>query len=185
MSLYRCSKEFENTNLRLLEFFKQNYMNEITLGENELTQLFSVILPKVKNAINIENIPEDEIKKYKPKELIVKIYLDFDENDYLVADVIFSYENNEFNPLDESVKLDFPRNVVQETKALNIFRKTGFMLDTKNLRFILPDNDKIYEFLLEDVNIYMKKFEVLVTERFKSKQIRQWEALVSKSKITY
>ena len=171
--IYRCSKEFENTNLRLLEFFKQNYMNEITLGENELTQLFSVILPKVKNAINIENIPEDEIKKYKPKELIVKIYLDFDENDYLVADVIFSYENNEFNPLDESVKLDFPRNVVQETKALNIFRKTGFMLDTKNLRFILPDNDKIYEFLLEDVNIYMKKFEVLVTERFKSKQIRQ------------
>ena len=171
--IYRCSKEFENTNLRLLEFFKQNYMNEITLGENELTQLFSVILPKVKNAINIENIPEDEIKRYKPKELIVKIYLDFDENDYLVADVIFSYENNEFNPLDESVKLDFPRNVVQETKALNIFRKTGFMLDTKNLRFILPDNDKIYEFLLEDVNIYMKKFEVLVTERFKSKQIRQ------------
>ena len=50
--IYRCSKEFENTNLRLLEFFKQNYMNEITLGENELTQLFSVILPKVKNAIN-------------------------------------------------------------------------------------------------------------------------------------
>ena len=171
--IYRCSKEFENTNLRLLEFFRQNYMTEVVLGENELTQLFSIVLPKVKNAINIDNISEEEIKKYKPKELVVKVYLDFDENDYLVADVLFCYENNEFNPLDEKVELEFPRNVVQETKALNIFRKTGFMLDTKNLRFILPDNDKIYEFLSEDVNIYMQKFEVLVTESFKSKQIRQ------------
>ena len=47
------------------------------------------------------------------------------------------------------------------------------MLDTKNLRFILPDNDKIYEFLTEDINVYMKRFEVLVTEKFKTKQVRQ------------
>ena len=32
----------------------------------------------------------------------------------------------------------------KKTNALNIFRQTGFMLETKNLRFILPDNDKIY-----------------------------------------
>ena len=87
--------------------------------------------------------------------------------------MLFCYENNEFNPLDENQELKFPRNMIQETKALNIFRKTGFMLDTKNLRFILPNNDKIYEFLTEDINVYMKRFEVLVTEKFKTKQIRQ------------
>ncbi len=171
--IYRCSKEFENTNLKLLEFFRQNYMTEIVLGKEELTQLFSIIMPKVKAAIAIENISEEEIEKYKPKELVVKVYLDFDEQDYLVADVLFCYGNNEFNPLDEKQELKFPRNMIQETKALNIFRKTGFMLDTKNLRFILPDNDKIYEFLTEDINVYMKRFEVLVTEKFKTKQVRQ------------
>ena len=171
--IYRCSKEFENTNLKLLEFFRQNYMTEIVLGEEELTQLFSIIMPKVKNAIKIENLTEAEIEKYKPKELIIKMYLDFDEHDYLVADVRFCYENNEFNPLEENQNLKFPRNMIQETKALNLFRKTGFMLDTKKLRFILPNNDKIYEFLAEDINIYMKRFEVLVTEKFKTKQIRQ------------
>ena len=46
------------------------------------------------------------------------------------------------------------------------------MFDNKNLRFILPDNDKIYEFLTEDINYYMQKFEVLATEKFKNKQIR-------------
>ena len=63
--------------------------------------------------------------------------------------------------------------MIKETKALNMFRKTGFMLETKNLRFILPNNDKIYKFLSEDINFYMENFEVLVTDNFKTKQIRQ------------
>ena len=171
--LYRCTKEFENSNLKLLELFRQNYMTEVVLGKNELSQLFSIVIPKVKKAITIEDMSEEDISKYKPKELGVKVYLDFDKNDFLIADVKFCYDENEFNPLDEKLKLKFPRNMIQETKVLNVFRRTGFMFDTQNLRFILPNNDKIYEFLTEDINYYMQKFEVLVTEKFKSKQIRQ------------
>lgn len=171
--MYRCTKEFENTNLKLLELFRQNYMTEVLLGKEELTQLFSIIMPKVNNAIVMEDIEEEEIAPYRPKELEINVFLDFDENDFLVAEVKFRYEQNEFNPLDEKLKLDFPRNMIQETKALNIFRKTGFMFDKQNLRFILPNNDKIYEFLAEDINYYMQKFDVLATEKFKLKQIRQ------------
>ena len=156
--LYRCNKKFEKSNLKLLEIFRQNYMTEVKLGKEELSQLFSVIIPKVKNAIKLENISEEEIEKYKPKTLITKVYLDFDNHDYLIADVKFCYDNQEFNPLDEKQKIEIPRNMIKETKALNIFRKTGFMLDVQNLRFILPDEDKIYEFLTEDINYYMQKF---------------------------
>lgn len=172
-NLYRCTKEFENSNLKLLELFRQNYMTEVKLGKDELTQLFSIIVPKVKNAITLENISEEEIEQYKPKELIVKVFLDFDKNDYLIADVKFCYGEKEINPLDEKQKIDFPRNKIEETKALNIFRQTSFMLDTKNLRFILPDNDKIYDFLTQDINYYMQRFEVLVTDNFRKKQIRE------------
>lgn len=98
--------------------------------------------------------------------------MDFDKNDYLIADVKFCYEQNEFNPLEEKLKLDFPRNMLKETKALNILRQTGFMLDVKNLRFILPDNDNIYQFLTQEVDYYMQQFDVLVTDNFKRKQIR-------------
>ena len=171
--LYRCTKEFENSNLKLLELFRKNYINEVKLGEKELTQLFSIIIPRVKNAINLKNMTEDSIKKYMPKELIVKVFLDFDSNDYLIADVRFDYEGNAFNPLEENKKIKFPRNMLEETNALNIFRQTGFMLETKNLRFILPDNDKIYEFLTEDINYYMQHFEVLATDNFKRKQIKE------------
>ena len=171
--LHRCTKEFERSNLKLLELFRQNYLTELTLGEEELSQLFSVIIPKVKNAIKFENISEQDIEKYKPKKLAVKVFLDFDENNYIVADVKFCYENEEFNPLEENIKILSPRNMIAETKALNFFRKSGFMLEQKNLRFILPNDENIYQFLSNDIEYYMQKFEVLVTDNFKSKEIRQ------------
>ena len=171
--IYRCDKEFELSTLKLLELFRKNYISELKLGKDDLTQLFSIIIPRVKDAIEIDEIPEKEIKQYKPKNLIVKLFLDFDSNDYLIGEIKFVYENNEFNPLDEKYKVNFPRNMIEETKAMNIFRKTGFMLDTKNLRFILPDDDKIYEFLNNDINYYMEQFEVMVTDNFKKKQIKE------------
>lgn len=169
--LYRCSKKFENTNLKLLELFRQNYITEIKLGKKELSELFSIVMPKVKNAIKVIDIPEEEIEKYRPKELETKLYLDFNKNDYLIADIKFCYDEFEFNPLDEKKRVNFPRNLIEETRALNVFRRTGFMLDTKNLRFILPDNDKIYEFITQDIEEYRQRFQVFVTENFRKKQI--------------
>ncbi len=169
--IYRMIPEYVNTNLKLWQSFRQNYVSELHLQKSDLVQLFSIVMPKVKNAIKMGNIDEDEIKDLKPKELGVKVFLDFDKNDYIVADIKFCYDKFEFNPLDEKQKIDIPRNMVEETKALNCFRQTGFMFDVKNIRFILPDDDKIYEFLTQDITYYMQKFEVMVTDNFKTKQV--------------
>ncbi len=171
--MYRCTREFENTTLKLLELFRQNYMTEVMLGENELVDLFSIVIPKVEDAIIFEDISEEQIKKYRPKELQTKVYLDYDDNNYLIADVKFTYGENEFNPLDEKLKINFPRNMIQETKVLNIFRKTGFMFDSKNLRFILPKDEQIYQFLSDDIAYYMQEFEIMATDKFKTIQIKQ------------
>ena len=171
--LHRCGKEFENTTLKLLKLFRENFLTQVVLSENQLGELFSVILPRVKSAIKIEENIEKEIKKYQPEKLRVKVFLDFDENEYIVADVKLCYGENEINPLNQQEEQSFkyPRNVVEETKAMNVFRKTGFMFDVKKLRFILPDEEKIYEFLTNDINYYMQRFEVLATEKFKTKEI--------------
>ena len=169
--LCRLTKEFENTNLKLLQSFRQNYVTELHLKESDLSLLFSIVIPKVKNAIIMGNIDDKLIKKYTPENLQVKLFLDFDKNDYIIADVRFCYGNYEFNPLDEKNKPSVPRDIVKETQSFNIFRKTGFMFDVKNLRFILPDDDKIYNFLTNDITYYMQKFEVLVTDNFKSKEV--------------
>ena len=169
--LYRLTKEFEKSSMRLLEIFRNNYLTEVHLAKDDLKQLFSIIVPKVKNAIQLGNVSEEEIEIYKPKKLISKVYLDFDEHNYLVADLRFTYGETEINPLDEKQKVNIPRNMLEEANVLNAFKKSGFMFDVKNLRFILPNNDKIYEFLTKDITYYMQKFEVMATDNFKNKEI--------------
>ena len=120
--LYRCNKEFENTTLRLLKLFRENFLTQISLGKNELGELFSVVLSKVKNAIKIDEELLEEIKEYEPEKLGVKVFLDYDKNNYLTADVRLCYGENEFNPLNEKEEKEFKhsRNLIEETKAMNI-----------------------------------------------------------------
>lgn len=169
--LYRCTKQFKETTLKLLEVFERNYTREIKFSKNQMPNFFSIVLPKVENSITLDTIDQEEIEKYMPGKLGVKVFLEFNENNYIVAKVMFCYKDEEFNPLEENPNI--PRSVLEEAESLNIFRKTGFMLDKKNSRFILADDEKIYNFLSNDINEYMQKFEILATDDFKDKQIKR------------
>ena len=171
--LYKCDKKYEQTTIKLLKMLKNNYLTELVFGKEQLPELFSVILLKLKNSIEFEGIDEQKIEQYKPKKLGVKLFLDFDENDYVLADTKFCYGEEEFNPLQQKIEIKYPRDVVSENRALNLFRKTGFMYYAQKECFILPEEEKIYNFLTNDINEYMQKFEVMVTDNFKSKEIKQ------------
>ena len=171
--LYRTEKEYKDTVLKLLDIFKKNYTRGIKFSIKELPDFFSLIVPKLKNSIIIEDIDNKIREKYIPKELNVKLYLDYDKNNYLIAEIKFIYGDVEFNPLDINNVPNVARNIVQETNVLNMFRRTGFLLDTANLRFILVKDDAIYDFLVNQIEDYMQRFEVLVTDNFKAKEIRE------------
>ena len=171
--LYRCNKKYEQTTIKLLKMLKNNYLTELVFGKEQLPELFSVILLKLKDSIEFEGIDEKQIEQYKPKKLGVKLFLDFDENDYILADTKFCYGEEEFNPLQQKIEIKYPRDVVSENRALNLFRKTGFMYYAQKECFILPEEEKIYNFLTNDINEYMQRFEVMVTDNFKAKEIKQ------------
>ncbi len=171
--LYRCTTKYEKTTLKLLEKFKDNFITELVFGKEQLPELFSVILPKLKDALEFKDIDKTQIEQYKPKKLGVKIFLDFDENEHIIADAKFCYGEEEFNPLQEKIDIKYPRDVIAENKVINTLKKTGFMYYAQKECFILPDDDKIYNFLANDINEYMQKFEVMATEDFKSKEIKQ------------
>lgn len=169
--LYRCSKKYKNTTLKLLDVFKRNFTREIRFNKDQISKFFSIVLPKARDSISLNTIEPEEIEKYMPQKLGVKVYLEFNEKNYIIAKVVFCYSDKEFNPLQENPNI--PRSVLEEAESLNMFRKTGFMIDKRNARFILVHDDKIYEFLSNDINEYMQRFEVLVTEDFKQKQIKK------------
>ena len=171
-SLYRCDKNFENTVLKLLEIYRENYTNKIKFKRNEFANFCSIVYPKLKSYISLENLNKDLVKTYVPEDLYIKIYLDYDENNYITADIKFVYGEKEFNPLKEN-NISVARDAIKENEYMDIFVNTGFMLDTKNSRLILTDEEKIYNFLTEQIEMYMKKFEVLVTDNFKKREIRR------------
>ena len=101
------------------------------------------------------------------------MFLDFDEHDRILAEIKFCYGDVEFNPLEPKIDTKYPRDMIAENKAVNMIRKTGFMFYEAKKCFILPNEEKIYEFLSDDIYKYMQAFEVMVTDQFKSKQIKQ------------
>ena len=171
--LYRCSIKYENTTLKLFKKLKDGFITELVFGKKELPELFSVILPKLKESIEFKGIEEKDIEQYKPKKLGVKMFLDFDSNDHIIADARFCYGEEEFNPLQQKIEIKYPRDVIAENKVINILRKTGFMYYAPKECFILPNDEQIYNFLSNDINEYMQKFEVMVTDNFRTKEIKQ------------
>lgn len=169
--LYKCGKEYNNTTLKLLEVFRRNFTKEIKFNKEQMPNFFSIVLPKVKKSILLDTLEPEEIEKYMPQRLGVKVFLEFNEKNYIIAKVVFCYGEKEFNPLKENPVI--PRSVMEEAESLNMFRKTGFMLDKKNSDFVLADDDKIYDFLSNDINEYMQKFEVLATDDFNQRQIKR------------
>ncbi|MBO4816086.1 MAG: SNF2 helicase associated domain-containing protein [Clostridia bacterium] len=171
--LYRCSKDFNNSILKLIKSFRENYTSEMLLRKEDLKDFYSIVMPKIKNSVKIKGMLQEELDEYRPQKLAVKVFLDFDKDNFLTMDAKFCYGDEEFNPLEQNIKINALRNELEENRDLNIFKRTGFMFDTRNNRLILPDDEKIYNFLSDEINFYMQKFEVLVTDNFKTKQIRE------------
>ena len=170
--MHKCLPKVENRNLELLEVYKKNYTQSIVFNENNLRNFFAIVVPKIKDNFEIKNIDKEQIEKYMPKDLYVKIYLDYNEKGYIIADVKFCYGNVEFNPI-KNVNLEITRNAIQENEVLDTFVQTGFMLDSANARLVLANDEKIYNFLSKEIEDYMKKFEVLVAKDFKKKDIKK------------
>ena len=171
--LYKCSNKYKNTVIKSLEIFRKNFTKEIILPEKQLSNFFSIVEPYIKKDLEIDEKQYKKIEKYIPEELYAKLYLDYNDKNYILADIRFLYGDVEINPLNNEKHDELlSRNTIKEAKLLNMFVKSGFMLDQKNSRLVLANEDKIYEFLNNDINSYMKNFEVLATDRFKEKEIK-------------
>ena len=173
-AIYRCNLQFVTTTLKFLEVLRKNYTNEIIMDEKELTSFFAMIAPKLGEKIIIDGLSDSVKERCIPKKLGVKMLLDYDKNNNIIAEVKFCYGNEEINPFLET-KAQFARNIVGENEALNQFITTGFLLDKANARLILTDEDKIFSFLSEEIEMYMKRYEVLATDSFRKKQIHSFQ----------
>ncbi len=84
--IYRCDKKFISHELKVLEMFYKSVKNTVILSKEDLTVFFSLIMPKINDRIQIK---ESSLLDYMPDNLNIKLYLDFNSKNYVVAEVKF------------------------------------------------------------------------------------------------
>ena len=168
--LYKLSEKFIQRFIGILKVFKLNLKNKILFSNNEIPMFFSLIYPKIKENLTFLNTDIQDLKKYKSENLISKLYLDFDANGNILAQIKFNYNEEEFNPLETNIEKK-NRDIVLEARKLELLRKSGFML-YKDASFILTEEDKIYRFLNKSFQKYSDEFEIFATDNFSKKQVR-------------
>lgn len=172
-SIYKLDR-YKNSNLiKIIELYNKSDVEEYKFDKTYLLQFINKVLPKVKDIVDVDNMPKDEVELYIPKKLGVKILLDIDSGDNVVLSPKFCYGTTEFNPLDNKNIPNIPRDYYKEDEILKRIRQDGFYEFKEDKAFIMHEDDRIYNFLMGSLNEYMEEFEVLVTEAFKKNEIRQ------------
>ena len=172
--IYKMEREQEL--LKLFDIFKSN--DEVLIPEDKLEEFKEIVLPKIKY-IEQENLPDSIIKEgIIVNKLASKILLDIDDIGNILLELKFCYKDCEFNILETEHKTyvrenNITRDIPAETEVVKRIFMDGFELIPNSKQFILKDTDEIYSFLFLKIEGYMKDFEVLVTDRFKNKQIKQ------------
>ena len=155
-------------------FRREDY---ILIPEDRLEEFNEFVMPQM--LIKREDLPIEFAKNVEiVQELASKMLLDTDDNGNILLELKFCYENKEFNILEKNyetyvVENKIVRNIPAEAEVIKRLFFDGFEYVRGKKEFIMKNTDNIYSFLLNKIEGYMNDFEVLATDRFKNKQIRQ------------
>ena len=153
---------------KILNILKDNKNEKILFNTSTLTQFFTVIYPKLKKYM--KGIENTVLEKYLPIELAVKVFLDLNENNDIIATVNYVYGKTSFNPYKEDLN-NISRDIVSEIKVAKHFENLGF-LQFADGKVVIIDEEKTYEFLTNGIHEFLENYEVLITEKFKNKKIK-------------
>ena len=69
--------------------------------------------------------------------------------------------------------INIARDFLAEKVVEKHLERDGFIPKIREEVFILADEDDIYEFITNKINTYLEKYEVLISEEFKKREIKQ------------
>ena len=175
--IFALDKKENKELIKLLEIME--FANELKIPEDKFTDFSRFIFPKIEKYFSPENQQVEIVKNaVLVNKLASKMYLDVDDNGNITMQLKFCYNEYEFNVLDKDylqyVKENkIERNIIEEKKVLTRIFEDGFELVNGKRYFVLKDLDEIYEFLSNKIESYMNDYEILVTDKFKSKEIKK------------
>ena len=169
-------KKEKNENLMNL-FHMLRHDDHVLIPEDKIEEFTKFVMPKIN--IKANNLPAEFVKEGGIADVLAsKILLDIDPQGNIMLELKFCYQDYEFNILEKDYlkyveQNKIVRDIPAETEVVKRIFTDGFEPSFDKKYFVMKNTDDIYEFLSKKIEDYMNDFEVLATEKFKNKQIRQ------------
>jgi SNF2 family DNA or RNA helicase len=161
----------------LLKYYKNNKI-ELEFPENEAVTLFSSIVPALEKCCSVK-IEKKLEEKFFREELVTTIYLDRIQekgSSIIFAYVEFVYGEQKINPcINDAVKTNeidgriLIRAEKEEGTIVGLLEAAGFRKSSD--KFILGDEDKIYEFVTDELKELKEKANLFYSEAFKEMRV--------------
>ncbi len=137
--------------------------------ESNRDKFLEIILPVINETFKIA-IPDEIKDRFITDDLETIVYLDLEKSS-IIAELHFKYGDIEFNsfdipPNDEYIIL---RQALEEDSFLELIEGYGFQPD--ETRYVIDNNDKIYDFLSEYIKDLSTKCQVFYSDSFKTMKI--------------
>ena len=151
--------------------------NFVLIPEDRLEEFKQFVMPQIH--IETDELQEEFVKEgLVVNKLASKVLLDLDDEGNILLELRFCYMDNEFNVLENGYeeyvkKHNIVRDIPAEKEVIKRIFLDGFEPFSGGKQFVMRNEDYIYDFLSSKIEGYMNDFEVLVTEKFKNKQIKQ------------
>ena len=174
--IYKCEKSKYPNLDKLLKLFENG---NIYVPEDKYEDFYKYVLNYYNKFVKTQQLLEigNNINGLVVDTLATKMLLDLDDNNNIIMELKFCYKDKEFNILDPDFneyvnQQNIVRDIPKEKEILEKIFMDGFELGRSKRYFTLKNDEDMYNFLLNKVNDYMEKFEILITDKLKNKKIK-------------
>lgn len=177
--IYHCK------NAKLLKMLIENEKKQLLFKEEEFDNFANFVLPaleKLDKNVVIDDSLKDILKK---DELNPKFYFDY-EKDKVECKIYLVYHDIEKNIMDVNNKFGnnyVIRNYEKEKQYIYEIEKYGFKINEEKEYFYLEDDELIADFLTEEIQTLVEKYDVYMTKRIKEFKILDKVSIQSQFKL--
>ena len=158
--------------IRLLGELLENGTYEFKVGRNHLADFYYTVLPQLEDVVEIMEENPEEIKKYLPPQGKFVFYLDA-EDGILSCKIGVRYGKQEFEAVQSLGRLPLEpfRERNREQEATYMVYQWLPMFDEKTGEYYCEDEDRMYAFLTQGLDVLLAMGEVQCTAKFRNLKV--------------
>ncbi len=169
--IYHCGADFSKDTRIILEQLSMTNEQELFIADKDLQSVCASIIPPLAKHFRLEEY-NLSVEEYQPPEAEFLFYLDDDKEIGITCRVECRYGSEKYRIFQETDHNVY-RDVAREAGVIQLLETYFTMARRKHSDFMITEDDKLYELLLDGIDELNQLGQVFATESFRKNGIRQ------------